>query len=84
MDVYDPSAPSFPRCFLGATLRVVSSPFELFAILLLLFWFVKICFALSSAYKRTITEDEELHRKFGDEWVLYAKTVRWRLFPGVF
>ncbi|EIM83788.1 ICMT-domain-containing protein, partial [Stereum hirsutum FP-91666 SS1] len=31
-----------------------------------------------------LIEDEALRRRFGKEWEVYAKKVRWGMFPGVF
>ena len=51
---------------------------------LVVFWFLKIWYALRSTNRRMVVEDEELHRAFGKAWEEYAKRVRWRLLPGIF
>ena len=44
-------------------------------------WVLAIPTTLSA---RTPTEDEILHRKFGDEWEAYAKRTPYRLIPFVY
>lgn len=48
------------------------------------FWFVKVWYALRSMHTRLHVEDVELHKAFGETWEEYAGRVPWRLIPGVF
>lgn len=49
------------------------------------FMFVaNIGYGLWSMAKRVTVEDEALRRRFGKEWEVYAKRVRWGMVPGVF
>jgi len=51
---------------------------------IIVFWCVKVCFALKSTNKRLGLEDQELHKVFGQAWEEYAKKVPYRLVPGVY
>ncbi|CAL1710651.1 unnamed protein product [Somion occarium] len=60
------------------------TPATLFVYILVIFWSVKVWYALRSTNRRLQVEDEELHKVFGDVWEEYAEKVRWKLLPGVF
>lgn len=51
---------------------------------LVLLWIVKCSYALLSTYRRLSTEDDELKKKFGSAWDVYAERVPYRLVPGLY
>lgn len=56
----------------------------LFAWCFVCMFIANIGYGLWSMAKRVGIEDEALRRRFGKEWEIYAKRVRWGMFPGVF
>ncbi|TCD61539.1 hypothetical protein EIP91_008283 [Steccherinum ochraceum] len=51
---------------------------------LVVFWSLKVSYALRSTHRRMEVEDSELRKVFGETWEAYARRVKWRLLPGVF
>jgi len=73
----------------GDSLRLSSFEFgrtvgDMLVYFLVVFWFVKVWYALRSTLRRITIEDAELHKFFGGTWETYAREVRWKLLPGVY
>ncbi|KAI0794882.1 hypothetical protein C8Q75DRAFT_514319 [Abortiporus biennis] len=48
-----------------------------------IFWCVKVYYAMRSTYRRLFIEDQELQKVFGKTWDSYAQRVQWRVLPGI-
>lgn len=55
----------------------------LIAWLFVCLFIANIGYGLWSMAKRVGLEDAELRRRFGKEWEIYARRVRWGMFPGI-